>query len=174
MKRTRKALLAVLLSTVMLLAVAVPAFANGTPGHCTKAQHVSAAKWANSMVGKLKYSQARRTSPGYADTSSFIWKAYRHAGYRIGSATNAPTAANEYKLAPHKLSSIPKLKVGDLIFLGGRDNGRYKGIYHVGICVGNGYVVSMAGTEQGCVKQTIADFMGGGVIGKTRFLASFN
>ena len=47
------------------------------------------------------------------------------------------------------------MKPGDLIYYGGSDNGRYKGIYHVAIYVGNGCAVEALNTEYGVVYQTV-------------------
>ena len=43
------------------------------------------------------------------------------------------------------------MEPGDLIFYGGHDNGRFLGIYHVAVYVGNGEVVE----EHGVVYQTL-------------------
>ena len=42
-----------------------------------------------------------------------------------------------------------------LVFYGGSDNGRYLGIYHVAIYVGNGKAVEALNTEYGVVYQTL-------------------
>ena len=47
------------------------------------------------------------------------------------------------------------LKPGDLIYYGGGDNGRYLGIYHVAIYVGNGKAVEALNTKYGVVYQTL-------------------
>lgn len=44
---------------------------------------------------------------------------------------------------------------GDLVYYGGDSNGRYMGIYHVAIYVGNGKAVEALNTEYGVVYQTL-------------------
>lgn len=43
------------------------------------------------------------------------------------------------------------MEPGDLIFYGGHDNGRFLGIYHVAVYVGNGEVVEASGKTWGCI-----------------------
>lgn len=90
------------------------------------------------------YSQKYRMSTGKYDCSSYVWRSYKDAGFYIGSRTYAPTAAGEAKWAASKgymvysgTVKIDDLIPGDLIFWTGADNGRYEGIYHVDIYVGN-------------------------------------
>ena len=47
------------------------------------------------------------------------------------------------------------LQPGDLIFYGGRGNGRYMGIYHVAIYVGNGMAVEALNETYGVVYQRL-------------------
>ena len=47
------------------------------------------------------------------------------------------------------------LQPGDLVFYGGEANGRYMGIYHVAIYVGNGMCVEALNTSYGVVYQRL-------------------
>lgn len=53
-----------------------------------------------------------------------------------------------------KLSTFD-LKPGDLVFYGGDANGRYMGIYHVAIYVGNGMAVEALNEDYGVVYQKL-------------------
>lgn len=104
---------------------------------------VNAAK----KIGKGKYSQPRRMRKGYYDCSSLVWRAYKKIGKTFGDRGYAPVAANIAKYLFGKKKRIQgglnnkniqgmKLRPGDLMFLTGAKNGRYKGIYHVEMFVG--------------------------------------
>ena len=91
------------------------------------------------------YSQAKRMQHGFADCSSFVWRVFRSYGVNFGSATYAPTAAGiaqwlDQNRLTFAFSSASQLEPGDILFWGGRNNGRYRGIYHTGIYAGNGLV----------------------------------
>lgn len=93
-----------------------------------------------------KYSQDRRMEKGYYDCSSFAWRSYNTAGYKLGGVTYAPTAADlakkleaEGKAISYKYTDASKLKPGDLIFYTGYSNGRYKDIDHVAVYYGAYY-----------------------------------
>ncbi len=47
------------------------------------------------------------------------------------------------------------MQPGDLVFYGGHDNGRYLGIYHVAIYIGNGEVVEALNEQHGIVYGTL-------------------
>ncbi len=94
-----------------------------------------------------KYSQEKRMKKGYYDCSALVWKAYKRGGIAVAGAKGyAPTAADLGKwCANHKrlvgkfnYNKISKLKYlpGDLLFLTGAKNGRYKGISHVEMITG--------------------------------------
>jgi hypothetical protein len=98
------------------------------------------------------YSQAKRMSKGYYDCSSYVWRSYASAGvYLGGTKTYAPTAAdlakwcaqNGYMIYSGTID-VSKLRPGDLIFEGGENNGRYKGIYHVDMYQGSGTYITVA------------------------------
>ena len=92
------------------------------------------------------YSQAKRMKANYYDCSSFVWRSYMNAGFNIGNVKNnyAPCAAaealwcvqNNYMLYSGSVE-VSKLLPGDIIFWTGSKNGRYKGIYHVDLYIGN-------------------------------------
>lgn len=101
-------------------------------------------------LAKGTYSQEKRMQEGYYDCSSLVWRAYSPSGIKFGNATWAPVAADIGKWSMEngkKISSSlteeqiqkKKLKVGDLLFKTGAENGRYKGIDHVEMFIGYGY-----------------------------------
>lgn len=70
------------------------------------------------------------------DCSSLVYRAYRDIGMDI-SNNGAYSAAEECHAMMNAGKTITgDMKPGDLIFYGGKDNGRYMGIYHVAIYVG--------------------------------------
>ena len=113
--------------------------------------------FALSKVG-YPYSQPRRTSGTAFDCSSLAFYAWQHAGVDISFGGNyPPTAASGAKMlndAGKSLTSMD-LKPGDLVYYGGSDNGRYLGIYHVAIYVGNGKSVEALNDTYGVVYQTL-------------------
>lgn len=54
-----------------------------------------------------------------------------------------------------KKLSVTDLKPGDLIYYGGRPNGRYMGIYHVAIYVGKGKAVEAYNETYGVIYQNL-------------------
>ena len=113
--------------------------------------------FALSKVG-YPYSQPRRSSGTAFDCSSLAFYAWQHAGVDISFGVNyPPTAASGAKMlndAGKSLTSMD-LKPGDLVYYGGSDNGRYLGIYHVAIYVGNGKSVEALNDTYGVVYQTL-------------------
>lgn len=101
---------------------------------------------------KSQYSQAKRMQEGYYDCSSYVWRSYASDKFYIGGNKNwAPTAADLAKWCADKgyvklngKIKYSKMMPGDLIFECGSDNGRYKGIYHVDLYVGNGVSLTVA------------------------------
>lgn len=90
------------------------------------------------------YSNEKRMQDGYYDCSSLVWKSYKEAGVSVGSSTYAPTAAGmaealvkQGKDVAYEMVGADELKPGDLIFYGGSNNGRYKGIWHVALYCGS-------------------------------------
>lgn len=99
------------------------------------------------IANTCKYSQSKRMSSKYYDCSSLVWKSYRKAGKTFGNKNYAPVAADLAKWCKQKgklvkggasTKNIDKMKLrpGDIAFLTGSDNGRYKGIYHVEMFTG--------------------------------------
>ncbi len=105
---------------------------------------------AGISIGTGTYSQPKRMYSGYWDCSALVWRAYSPYGYYFGNKTYAPTAAREAQYLAGKgkiyietgeytYARTKKLrtgKPGDLLFLTGASNGRYRGIYHVEIICG--------------------------------------
>ena len=58
--------------------------------------------------------------------------------------------AKGYKVSPLDL------KPGDLVYYGGRANGRYMGIYHVAIYVGNGLAIEALNSTYGVVLRNVS------------------
>ena len=113
--------------------------------------------FALSKVG-YPYSQPRRTSGTAFDCSSLAFYAWQHAGVDISFGGNyPPTAASGAKMLNGGGKSLTSmdLKPGDLVYYGGSDNGRYLGIYHVAIYVGNGKSVEALNDTYGVVYQTL-------------------
>lgn len=109
------------------------------------------------------YSQAHRTDGAHFDCSSLAYYAWKEAGVDISFGSGYPPSAaegarmlnNAGKTVASEDAGSFSLKPGDLIYYGGSDNGRYKGIYHVAIYVGNGCAVEALNTEYGVVYQTV-------------------
>lgn len=114
-------------------------------------------RFALSKVG-YPYNQDLRTSGKAYDCSSLAYYSWEDAGLDISYGTNyPPTAAEGARMleADGKSLSTMDLKPGDLIYYGGEANGRYLGIYHVAIYVGNGKAVEALSTKYGVVYQTL-------------------
>ena len=102
---------------------------------------------AKKIARTCTYSQAKRMSSKYYDCSSLVWKSYHKIGKNFGDKNYAPVAANIAKWCVQKKKLVKggvsrgnlskmKLKPGDLVFLTGSNNHRYKGIYHVEMFIG--------------------------------------
>lgn len=119
-------------------------------------------RYALSKVG-YPYSQADRTSGSAYDCSSLAYYCWRAAGVDISyGGEYPPTAAAEASKLYSKGEvvnstrlDIKDMEPGDLIFYGGHDNGRFLGIYHVAVYVGNGEVVEAFNEKHGVVYQTL-------------------
>lgn len=92
------------------------------------------------------------------DCSGFAYVTYMQIKMDI-SNSGSSTAAEEAKrlVAMHKGIDTNELLPGDLIFYGGQDNGRYKGIYHVTIYIGNGKMAEARSTKKGIVYNDYRD-----------------
>ncbi len=116
---------------------------------------------AGAKIGMPYSNELRDTGRAY-DCSSLVYYAYLDAGIDL-TYEGHTWAANECKglvnsgklIASGKLdeSILSTLKPGDLIFYGGHDNGRYQGIYHVVMYIGNNRTYSAANEDRGCVEQ---------------------
>lgn len=111
--------------------------------------------WAYTRLGD-PYSQSKRGTSNYTDCSYFAAWCYKQ-----GAGVTLPgTAAEQYKYCVKKKKTVRagELRPGDLIFWGGADNGRYKGIWHVDVYAGDGLLIG-AGSGRGGV--TLGYFWGG-------------
>ena len=119
-------------------------------------------RFALTKVG-LPYSQALRTSGSAYDCSSLAFYAWQAAGVDLSFGTGyPPTAAamasmlySNGTVVSSTTASSESLQPGDLIFYGGHNNGRYLGIYHVAVYLGNGKVVEAMNEQYGVVYGTI-------------------
>ena len=114
-------------------------------------------RYALSKVG-YPYSQANRTSGSAYDCSSLAYYAWNDAGTDISYGSGyPPTAAEGARVLNEKGKTLDTmdLKPGDLIYYGGSSNGRYMGIYHVAIYIGNGYAVEALNESNGVVYQKL-------------------
>lgn len=114
-------------------------------------------RFALSKVG-FPYSQANRTSGAAYDCSSLAYYAWEKAGYDISYGTGYPPSAAEGARmleSRDKKLSVTDLKPGDLIYYGGRPNGRYMGIYHVAIYAGKGKAVEAYNETYGVIYQNL-------------------
>lgn len=106
-------------------------------------------KRANQIAKTCTYSQDKRMQSKYYDCSSLVWKAYSKYGQNFGNRSYAPVAADLGKWCATRKKvvkggityhNVQKMKYnpGDLYFVTGSNNGRYKGISHVEMI--SGYV----------------------------------
>lgn len=115
-------------------------------------------RYALSKVG-YPYSQENRTSGSAYDCSSLVYYAWKDAGVDISYGTDYPPTAAE---GARQLESDGKkldtmsLEPGDLVYYGGDSNGRYMGIYHVAMYVGEGKAVEALNSDYGVVYQELS------------------
>ncbi len=116
----------------------------------TTVEKVSVICTAREIYATSTYSQPLRMRQGYYDCSSLVWRSYRTVGNYLGTssrATYAPTAAGIAAYLERRGKTVAggigsynttkgKLRAGDLLFEGGRPNGRYRGVYHVEMFTG--------------------------------------
>ncbi|MBD5087437.1 MAG: Ig-like domain-containing protein [Clostridiales bacterium] len=106
-------------------------------------------KHAIKIAKTCTYSQPKRMQNKYYDCSSLVWKAYSKYEQNFGSKSYAPVAADLGKWCANRkklvkggvtYNNVQKMKFnpGDLYFVTGSNNGRYKGISHVEMI--SGYV----------------------------------
>jgi len=109
-------------------------------------------RYALSKVG-CSYDQGKHWSltEDIFDCSSLAMRAYREVGIDIKNR-DAFSASEECRVLENLNEVVGNdLIPGDLIFYGGRANGRYRGIYHVAIYVGNGKMVEARSKSMGVV-----------------------
>ena len=117
----------------------------------------AAVSYALSKVG-CDYDPYDRMSGTSFDCSSLAYYAWEAAGVDISFGMGyPPSAAEEAKMLERYGYSIGTmdLQPGDLVFYGGNGNGRYMGIYHVAIYVGNGMSVEALNESSGVVYQRL-------------------
>lgn len=105
---------------------------------------------------KIKYSQGKRNSKGYRDCSSFVSRCYysnspkrrvkKFGGtWPMTAADQAKWLNSHGKKVAKKAVRLSKARPGDTVYYGGSSNGRYRGIYHADLYVGNGYLMGTSG-----------------------------
>lgn len=123
---------------------------------CDETQEV-VIRYALEKVG-YSYSQDLRTSGTAYDCSSLVYYCWKEVEIDISYGTNyPPTAAEGARMLneDRKTLDFMELQPGDLIYYGGDSNGRYLGIYHVAIYIGDGKAVEALNTTYGVVYQTL-------------------
>lgn len=85
------------------------------------------------------------------DCSSLAYRTYLEVGYDISNQGIFSASEECRTVVNGNYIVTDELQPGDLIFYGGADNGRYMGVYHVAIYVGNGKMVEARGTSWGVV-----------------------
>jgi cell wall-associated NlpC family hydrolase len=105
-------------------------------------------QYAVSRLGD-PYSMSKRGQGSYVDCSYFARWCYQQAGV---STFTAPTAASQAKdcVDTGLCVSYANIQPGDLIFWSFKKNGRFMNVSHVGIYVGDGYVID-ASSSRGMV-----------------------
>lgn len=85
------------------------------------------------------------------DCSSLAYRSYREINLNI-SNQGVYTASEECRMAVESGHLADgEIQPGDLIFYGGSNNGRYLGVYHVAIYIGDGKMVEARGKSWGVV-----------------------
>lgn len=117
-----------------------------------------AVAFAFSRVG-YPYSQEKRASGEAYDCSSLCFYAWMEGGVNLsGNGTYPPTAAAIAKRLVEMgmtIKDTEDLCPGDLIFWGGTNNGRYLGIDHVAMYVGDNHTVEAYGKKTGVVLKSM-------------------
>ena len=100
------------------------------------------------------------------DCSSLVYRAYQELGIDI-SCAGYFSAAEEFRAAYLSSCIVDGFEPGDLIFYGGANNGRFAGVYHVGIYIGDGKMVEARGRSWGVV---YSDVRSTNLIGVARYI----
>ena len=110
--------------------------------------------WGLTKVGSA-YSQGNRFGENSFDCSSYCYRMYKKMGIDISYGGSTTAAAECEGLAAAgktvNTSDLSTLKPGDLIFTADstKANGRYLGIKHVAMYVGNGMIIQATGKNYG-------------------------
>lgn len=124
----------------------------GSASSSMKAAGQKAANKAQSLYSQYvsagwTYSQAKRSSSGHYDCSSFCHRCWQAGGVNFGWASSEGEALKCYK-AGGTVSSVQKVIPGDLLFYHTNWNSgtRWKGINHVAIAVSGSQRIDAGGT----------------------------
>lgn len=101
------------------------------------------------------------------DCSSLAYRAYRGVGVDISNGGVYSAAEICREAVESGFIAYGDLLPGDLVFYGGRNNGRYLGVYHVAIYVGNGKMVEARGRSSGVV---YCDVRTDNIVGYSRYI----
>ena len=101
------------------------------------------------------------------DCSSLAYRAYREIGIDISNGGVYSAAEICHNAVNEGCIAYGDLQPGDLIFYGGRNNGRFQGVYHVAIYVGDGKMVEARGSSWGVV---YCDVRTANVVGYSRYI----
>lgn len=125
-------------------------------------------RYALSKVG-CAYDQAQHwnTTVDIFDCSSLAYRTYKEIGIDISNDGIYSAAEICREAAESGFIAYGELQPGDLIFYGGRSNGRYLGIYHVAIYVGDGKMVEARGRSYGVV---YCDVRTSNIVGYSRYI----
>lgn len=125
-------------------------------------------RYALSRVG-CAYDQAYHWSltADIFDCSSLAYRAYREVGIDISNGGVYSAAEICRNAVDSGYIGYGDLQPGDLIFYGGRNNGRFQGVYHVAIYVGDGKMVEARGSSWGVV---YCDVRTANVVGYSRYI----
>lgn len=128
----------------------------------------SVLRYALSKVG-CAYDQAQHwnTTVDIFDCSSLAYRTYKDIGIDISNSGIYSAAEICREAAESGFIAYGDLQPGDLIFYGGRSNGRYLGIYHVAIYVGDGKMVEARGRSSGVV---YCDVRTANIVGYSRYI----
>lgn len=111
---------------------------------------------AQARVGWI-YSQERRTQKGYADCSSLVASCYAAVGVSLSGRWPTAAEMGRYCDAHSCRVAATDAQPGDLVFWGGRNNGRYLGIYHVALYAGDGMIFEASPSAGGVVYRPVRE-----------------
>ena len=123
---------------------------NGSNALGDKAASAARSLMSTYVSGGWKYSQAKRTSSGFYDCSTFCDRCWQAAGINFGYTNSVGQAQRLYQngATVSETGNTGSVQPGDLLFYHNNWNSgpRWKGINHVAIAVSSGRRVDAGGT----------------------------